>query len=427
MSAQTNGSSAVGDEAEEATVSLDDINQENREMRELEADARAVLGNSDAEHCTWDQGYVSRQALYACVTCRTDAKDSSTRAGICLACSYDCHEGHELVELYTKRNFRCDCGNHKFAASGGGDAAKCCKLAPHKDVTGNPDNVYNQNYDGLYCTCHRPYPDPEDTVEDEMIQCVVCEDWYHSRHLNISPNCNGGKVPEEYHEMICHLCAAKHPFLSSYAKSALIKADASDVTSATNAAAVDPNNVTTGTSTNAAAGETDSRKRKLSGEGNCRLKRTKQSQTDRSETTGESSSSSSPSSSSSTALFFSEGWRSTLCTCANCQKMYEDENIAFLTQEEDSVGAYEAAGAAQTGLGGEEEEEAALGNLLGGMDRFQQGELIAGYNDMKTALNEYLRQFAEQGKVVKAEDIRNFFEAMEAKKKAKGNPQYYCG
>ena len=59
--------------------------------------------------------------------------------------------------------------------------------------------------------------------------------------------------------------------------------------------------------------------------------------------------------------------------------------------------------------------------------RFQQGELIAGYNDMKTALNEYLRQFAEQGKVVKAEDIRNFFEAMEAKKKAKGNPQYYCG
>jgi len=107
--------------------------------------------------------------------------------------------------------------------------------------------------------------------------------------------------------------------------------------------------------------------------------------------------------------------------------MYEDENITFLTQEEDSVGAYEAAGAAQTGLGGEEEEEAALGNLLGGMDRFQQGELIAGYNDMKTALNEYLRQFAEQGKVVKAEDIRNFFEAMEAKKKAKGNPQYYCG
>lgn len=36
-------------------------------------------------------------------------------AGFCLACSYHCHEGHEVFELYTKRNFRCDCGNEKFA------------------------------------------------------------------------------------------------------------------------------------------------------------------------------------------------------------------------------------------------------------------------------------------------------------------------
>ena len=46
------------------------------------------------------QGYVSRQALYACVTCTTPATPST---GVCLACSYDCHDGHELVELYTKR------------------------------------------------------------------------------------------------------------------------------------------------------------------------------------------------------------------------------------------------------------------------------------------------------------------------------------
>lgn len=30
------------------------------------------------------------------------------------ACSYSCHENHELIELYTKRDFRCDCGNDKF-------------------------------------------------------------------------------------------------------------------------------------------------------------------------------------------------------------------------------------------------------------------------------------------------------------------------
>ena len=46
------------------------------------------------------QGYVPRQALYACDTCTGPAE---MPAGICLACSYECHEGHQLHELYTKR------------------------------------------------------------------------------------------------------------------------------------------------------------------------------------------------------------------------------------------------------------------------------------------------------------------------------------
>jgi E3 ubiquitin-protein ligase UBR7 len=60
------------------------------------------------------QGYVPRQALYLCTSCVVTQGDDYTPAGICLACSYKCHEGHELVELYTKRNFKCDCGNSKF-------------------------------------------------------------------------------------------------------------------------------------------------------------------------------------------------------------------------------------------------------------------------------------------------------------------------
>lgn len=40
-------------------------------------------------------------------------------------------------------------------------------------------NVYNQNFKGLYCSCKRPYPDEGNT--DEMIQCIVCEDWFHSK------------------------------------------------------------------------------------------------------------------------------------------------------------------------------------------------------------------------------------------------------
>ena len=53
---------------------------------------------------------------------------------MCLACSYHCHEGHDLVELYTKRNFRCDCGNKKFPSR------NICTLEPKK----RPENEDNK-------------------------------------------------------------------------------------------------------------------------------------------------------------------------------------------------------------------------------------------------------------------------------------------
>lgn len=102
-----------------------------------------------------------------------------------------------MVELYTKRNFRCDCGIGRLSV------VKCNldRLKFQK----NDANVYNQNFSGLYCVCHRPYPDPEDPIDDEMIQCVVCEDWFHCRHLV-------SKVPNMtmFTEMICQECTAKH-------------------------------------------------------------------------------------------------------------------------------------------------------------------------------------------------------------------------
>lgn len=48
------------------------------------------------------QGYVPRQALYACKTCYGKFETEEC-AGVCLACSLECHDGHELFELYTKR------------------------------------------------------------------------------------------------------------------------------------------------------------------------------------------------------------------------------------------------------------------------------------------------------------------------------------
>ena len=90
-------------------ISMVDVLQDEES---LEADAKAVLGNADDKNCSYHSGgWMKRQALYSCLTC---TKDSSNPAGICLACSYRCHEDCDLVELYTKRNFRCDCGNSKL-------------------------------------------------------------------------------------------------------------------------------------------------------------------------------------------------------------------------------------------------------------------------------------------------------------------------
>ena len=83
----------------------------------------------------------------------------------------------KIVELWTKRNFRCDCGNSRFGEF-------FCKLFPNKDVE-NSENSYNHNFKGQYCTCGRPYPDPDIEEQVEMIQCCVCEDWFHEEHLGM--------------------------------------------------------------------------------------------------------------------------------------------------------------------------------------------------------------------------------------------------
>lgn len=126
---------------EDTVLSLEDVLDEDRE---LENTANAVLGDSEDSKCSYSkvilvflqlalvsyiiatcytttQGYVGRQALYSCATCT--AGGGGEPAGVCLACSLHCHEGHDLYELYTKRHFCCDCGNQKFPQLN-------CTLAP---------------------------------------------------------------------------------------------------------------------------------------------------------------------------------------------------------------------------------------------------------------------------------------------------------
>ena len=364
---------------EEAPVSMVDVlGDEN----ELEEEANAVLGDSDDKNCTYVSGYVPRQALYSCLTCVKSTDKMS--AGVCLACSLACHEGHDLVELYTKRNFCCDCGNSKF-----GDFR--CKLLDTKSEL-NELNKYNQNYKGLYCSCARPYPDPEDDIEDDMLQCIVCEDWLHGRHLN-------SQVPEggEYEEMICAVCMGKCEFLWSYTSYCVgTKSEVKETGSNNNEVPDAGDASVAGTS-----------------KGNETIKCRKEALERASEIKRHDG-----------ATFWPEKWRQKLCKCSKCMGMYRELDATFLLNEEDSIKAYEERGRAKNS---QSQYESGM-QALSGMDRHQQVEMLHGFNDMKTELSDYLKRFAENGKVVREEDIRDFFQQLAAKKKKKTShtPQYFC-
>ncbi|EGZ15531.1 hypothetical protein PHYSODRAFT_546283 [Phytophthora sojae] len=307
-------------------------------------------------------GYM-RQAVYACMTCTPEAlQKPEARAGVCLACTYNCHQDHELVELYTKRAFRCDCGNDKFPKS------NPCKLETDKAKT-NPRNTYSQNYGGLYCNCHRPYPDPERTTEEVMVQCVICEDWLHEEHISNDESPadedadadaatdSGNTVsPESFDELICLECMKKHPFLLAYTKTdeCVLKA----------------------------------KQKQLEAEGSTTLRPT----------------------------FWSSEWRGELCQCSSCVALFEKHGIAALLDPEDSLHVYEATAREKKTASDEEIAQRAFANKL---THEQQVEVAMGYSLMKNNLQQYLAGFAASGKTVKAEDIKSFFEGMNQAKRQK--------
>nr|CAD7455144.1 unnamed protein product [Timema tahoe] len=405
--------SANIEDQETNVVTMIDVLKEEEDMEE---NAKALLGGFDDKTCSYSKEYVRRQPLYSCLTCKPKenltATDVSKLAGVCLACSYHCHEGHDLVELYTKRNFRCDCGNSKFRISNT-EHKKLDSMELAQDMgwwlTFNKDamnelNLYNHNFLGLYCVCERPYPDPEVDVEDEMTQCIVCEDWYHGNHL-------GSKSPphDDFSEMICFRCMERNDFLWHYRGLFVTPLSTeSDITPSTAEVNITPSNGELCQSIGSTRKSSEINVNGIAGikQGKaCIIK-------DRELLKGTGS------------VFCSKGWRKLLCTCNSCQDIYKTNNVSFLLDEEDSMSAYE-----ERNKDGQFSTSYERGmRALSSLDRVQQVEAIEGFNDMKSHLKEYLQKFAENKKVVREEDIREFFLGLEARKKQKleVNIPHFC-
>ena len=238
----------------------------------LEADAREALPYQ-FDTCTKPLGPL-RQSVYACLTCTpppASKYQQFTPAGVCYSCSISCHGEHNLVELFTKRDFVCDCGTARMSNSGTPCTLRLNPETSRKGgVTGEEareGNKYNQNFEGKFCGCGEEY-DPE-KEKGTMFQCLGLgtvedggcgEDWWHpecllelprgSNHAKSAPNgslstvkeetegdaaANGPDDPEhqaedpplppgfpnedDFDHLICYKCVNAFPWIKQYANS----------------------------------------------------------------------------------------------------------------------------------------------------------------------------------------------------------------
>ncbi|CAK4034301.1 related to metaphase-anaphase transition (Mlo2) [Lecanosticta acicola] len=161
----------------------------------LEADAREALPYQ-FDTCTKPLGPL-RQSVYACLTCTpppASPHQQFTPAGVCYSCSISCHGEHNLVEIFSKRDFVCDCGTTRMQNAGISCNLRLNPKTGRKgDVSGEEarvGNKYSQNFEGKFCGCGEEY-DPE-MEKGTMFQCLGLghvedggcgEDWWHPECL----------------------------------------------------------------------------------------------------------------------------------------------------------------------------------------------------------------------------------------------------
>jgi len=164
------------------------------QQSKLEAQANEAIP-FQFDTCTHERGYI-RQPVYACKTCGG--------GGVCAGCSVSCHAEHELVELFNKRKFRCDCGTPNLYRQqepnratrltriteqlAYPEGAKPCILRKPGFSPQNDVNAYNHNFDGGFCYCERGKTYDPEKEDETMFQCIVCEEWLHESCTSLWPS-----------------------------------------------------------------------------------------------------------------------------------------------------------------------------------------------------------------------------------------------
>ncbi|KAJ7750391.1 hypothetical protein DFH07DRAFT_887939 [Mycena maculata] len=393
--------------------------------------------------CSYALGPV-RQAVYLCLTC-------PEALGICAACSIACHTDHNQIELFPKRNFRCDCPTDAIAHP--------CTLHTDKEPA-NASNQYGQNFQAKFCRCGRPYD--AKTERETMIQCLSCEDWFHesccmlrTRPEPRPPTPEPPEAPAEagrngegaddvddaasdasssglppplisaadYDAFVCRACVAAIPTLRRFVGTpgviTVVRTDAAspwtrlgDVPSTEDApvAIADTDAEVPATSTGAKRAPSPPADEPAA----------KRARTESTSSTAPRPCIAPPVESVvqaayadaeldlDTALctgdvFLTDKFRERWCRCDSCLPSLEAHS--YLLEEEET---YEPPEDPDSGLSLEELGMRALERLP--RDRAIDG--IMAFNAMRDNLRAYLRPFAEEGKVVDETDVQTFFEQL---------------
>ncbi|PHH53673.1 Protein mlo2 [Ceratocystis fimbriata CBS 114723] len=364
---------------------------------QLEAEAREALPYS-INTCTYPQGPL-RQSIFSCLTCNPPPADLSIpydkAAGICYACSVQCHGDHQLVEIFSKRNFTCDCGTDRMPSKTPCSLRNDSKTGK-KGAVGDKSaegNRYNHNFRNYFCSCRQEY--------------------------------------DAFSQKEAHPWAKKYAGLPGFLPAVFAKPQKEDSTLETTV-----NKVESGCKSDIAVVEPKKRKAEelesdsLQVEDQAKRARTvsvdlsaaESLETDTKTVEGAVSiesgfdtpatmckvSSITPSPDP-FSLFCCPGFRDNLCPCSTCQLTLSSHPQLLEEEEtyEPSISANSEAGGQSTAGSGSlyDRGESALKN----MDRVRAIEGVMAYNMMKEKLKPFFEQFAGSGKAISADDIKDYF------------------
>ncbi|KAK6158395.1 hypothetical protein DH2020_005709 [Rehmannia glutinosa] len=439
------------DEVEgEPTISIKDY-LEAVEEEELEADL--VLGGDEGKECTYSKGYMKRQAIFSCLTCTPDGN-----AGVCTACSLSCHEGHEIALMpacYFKDYYLLSyLIELHWLLNALTIPSFFCKLLASKDVE-NPNNVYNHNFKGTYCTCDLPYPNPDAEEQEEMIQCCICEDWFHEEHIGLQSSdklisleilvpkmlsllclvisiwlCTCSwliGIPRDesgeplYEDFICQRCAMVCSFLSYYPQP-ISTPDLSSSGKEKAVLEIDPPAISSGKlenencslDTNISNANSDT----VSAEAKPDVKVNECTEVAGASTKciiGTDLAENPPTIDKSKPMFLTKNWRESLCRCEKCFDFYAQKGIGFLVDKEDSIAEYERM-AKQKRNENLQKQEGVEQNFLNNLGHVAKMEILSGIADMKNEFCSFL-QSNDPSKPITTADVQQVFENLAKKRK----------